>query len=119
MTDLVFYYGKEIVIVRLLKENLFFCKLEHSQLKFAPIEGLKFSEAGIRKEFPDLIDKPFEEAKKIAIERLKTAIKNMQSEKDRIVYLKNDLEKFGYVLKIISREGYRPISWEAYSNANR
>jgi hypothetical protein len=118
VVDLVYYYGKEIIIVRILNDNLFFCKLENSQLRFAPIEGLKFSEAGIRKEFPDLSDKPFDEAKKIAIQRLRDKIKSMKTEKDKIIYLKEDLEKFGYVLKIISREGYRPISWGAYNNAH-
>jgi len=114
VVDMIFYYGKEIIIIRLIDNDLYFCKVQGSRLLFAPIEGLKFSELGIKKEFPDLADKPFAEAKRIAIQRLKNKLSEFKTEKEKINYLREDLAKFGYVLKIISKPGCRPITWEAY-----
>lgn len=117
MVDLLFFYGSEIVVIRLIENNIYFAKFHGQYVQLAPLEGLKFSETGILREFPDLKDKPFSEMKKIAIERLKEKLKTM-NEREKIIYLKEDLEKYGYILRFIKREGWRPISYEAWLKQN-
>lgn len=70
------------------------------------IEGVRFSKAGVLKEHPDLKDNP--DWKKIAIERLKEHMKKYESEMDKMVYVKNELIKFGYEPMHLQRAGFRP-----------
>lgn len=115
MVSLIFYFGSEIVMVKVEQSNLLFAKVQGQNLQFAPIEGLKFSPTGLLKECPDLEGKPFDEAKKIAIARLKEKIEGLK-EKDQVKYLKEDLVKYGYILKLVHRDGFRPCSYETYMN---
>jgi hypothetical protein len=109
MLDILFKIGGDLVDIRLIDKSLYFSKVSGNRLLFSDISGLKFDINGIKKEFPDLaILEDSEEIKKIAIERFKQKINGMSSEKEIVLYLKEDLAKHGYILVNISRPGFRP-----------
>ena len=70
------------------------------------LEGLKISKGGVIKEHPDLEENP--EWRKIAIERLKEHMKNLETEERKVEYVKNELVKFGYYPLYKQRAGFRP-----------
>ena len=117
-TDLIYYYGKEIILVRLLDGSLAFAKVQGQNIQFAPLEGLKFSESGMLKEMPELKNLPFDEMKKKAIQRIKEKIKSMK-EAEQVEYLKDDLGKHGYLLKFVHKQGFRPMTYEKWEEQNR
>lgn len=112
--DLIFFKGTEIISVRIADKKLSFAKVQGQVLRFAPIEGLKFSEQGIKETFPDLANLPFEEMKKIAIERFQDKINKMKDEKEIAHYLVEDLSKHGYVIKLVNKMGFRPMTWDKF-----
>lgn len=65
------------------------------------LEGLRFSRAGVLKEFPDL--KEEKEWRKVALERLKEHLKTFQTEKEKMNYVTRELVRFG---------GYLPLFWQ-------
>ncbi len=71
-----------------------------------PVTGLKFSKAGVLLEHPDLKDSP--DWKKIAIKRLTTHMNNMKTEFDKLVYVRDELGKYGYECLHYQRAGHRP-----------
>jgi hypothetical protein len=73
------------------------------------IQGLKFSKAGVLKEFPDL--KNNNEWKLIAINRLKEHMKNLKTEKEKMFYVKEELVKWGYDPKFYQKGGHRPVKF--------
>ncbi len=70
------------------------------------IDGLRLSKSGVLKEFPELKDN--NEWKRIAIKRLKEKIKAYKTEKERIMYIKDELVKYGYTPKFWQLGGHRP-----------
>ncbi|MFW6225586.1 MAG: hypothetical protein ACOC3V_01340 [bacterium] len=102
-----FRFGGDIVEVVVDKNNLLFHDT-HSQMTTS-LEGLKLSKAGVLKEFPDLKDN--KEWKKIAIDRLKNHIKNIESEINKLEYVKKELKKHGYEPLYYQRGGHRPKKW--------
>lgn len=70
------------------------------------IEGLRLSKAGSIKEFPDL--KEDEEWRKKTIERLKQKMKSLNTETEKMEYVKGELTKFGYEPLHYQRAGFRP-----------
>lgn len=93
------------VVEAIIKEGelLFF---DVSSGLITTIQGLKFSKAGVLKEFPDLKNK--KEWKLIAIDRLKEHMKKLKTEKAKLYYVKEELEKFGYEALYEQRIGFRP-----------
>jgi len=77
---------------------------------YTKLEGLKFSPAGIVKEFPDLKGKPLGEMRVIALKRFKEHLSKMKTEKEVIEYIKYELEKTGYKLNQIIKPGHRTIN---------
>ena len=74
------------------------------------LEGLRFSKAGVLKEFPDLKDDADWKIK--AINRLKEHLKNKKTEMDKMLYVKEELTKFGYEALHYQRAGHRPKKFE-------
>jgi hypothetical protein len=70
------------------------------------VEGLRLSKAGVLKEHPDLKDNP--DWKKIAINRLKDHVKSFKNEMNKLNYVKDELNKFGYDALFYQRAGFRP-----------
>jgi len=71
-----------------------------------PITGVRFSKAGVLKEHPDLKDK--KDWRLIAIERLKEHMKKFKNEMEKMIYVKEELIKFGYEGMNVQRAGFRP-----------
>jgi hypothetical protein len=105
MIGVIFNYLSEIVEVRVDGTNVFF-RTSQSPI-FATIEGLRIEKSGVIKEFPDLKDNP--EWKNIAIERFKEKIKSYNTEMERVKYIIEDLNKYGYVPLYYQRQGHRPV----------
>jgi len=77
---------------------------------YTKLEGLKFSPSGIVRQFPDLKGKPLGEMRVIALKRFKEHLSKINTEKELIKYVKQELEKTGYVLNQIIRPGHRPVN---------
>ena len=107
MRDLIFKFGTEQVAIKVNFKQLQFCKLEGGFYKYAPIDGLRLSTSGIIKEFPDLKNKSDKAIRRIAIQRFKDHIKELNTEQEVEDYLKEDLKKHGYKLVFRKRPGFR------------
>lgn len=105
MIGVIFQFGTEIVEVRVKDNNVFF-RNSNSPV-FADIDGLKLDKVGVIKEFPDLQDK--EDWQKQARDRFKDKIKSFEKEEDKIKYIMEDLQGFGYKPLYIQKQGFRPV----------
>ena len=99
----IFNYGTEILEVLIKDSNVFFRTSQFQQ--FATIDGIKLDKSGVIKEFPDLKDN--KDWKNEAISRFKEKIKKMENEEERIKYIINDLNKFGYKAMYLQKSGHR------------
>ncbi len=95
------------VILEVVGGKLFFNTFSNGLIQRSDIDGLKLNPAGIVKEFPDLEGKPIPEMKREAINRFKEKFKKIKNKKDQISYLKEELLKVGYELKMIQEPGHR------------
>ena len=103
----VFENSGEIVEVLVSGNTLLF---SDSSGQVTLLEGLKFDKQGVIREFPDLEND--EEWKKKAIERLKEHIKKMNTEKDILFYVKDELVKFGNKALYYRQNGFRERKFE-------
>mgnify|MGYP003131861862 CR=1 FL=1 len=108
MIDLRFTLGSQIVAVRIIGKQVFFSHVHGNYVRFADVSGLKLSVGGILKQFPDLEGKSNEEVRKEGVRRFKEHIKTLPDEYAIVSYLKEDLAKHGYTLKLIIPKGFRP-----------
>lgn len=99
-----FMLGGEVVEVIVDSNNIMF--RDAGSGTTTTIHGLKLDKAGVIREHPDL--KNDDEWKKKAIERLKIYIKKFKTEIQKINYIKDELEKFGYTPMYFQRAGHRP-----------
>jgi D-mannonate dehydratase len=99
----VFENSGEIVEVLVSGNTLLF---SDSSGQVTLLEGLKFDKQGVIREFQDLEND--EEWKKKAIERLKEHIKKMNTEKETLDYVKDELVKFGNKALYYRQKGFRP-----------
>lgn len=104
MIDLIFYYGSEIVLVRIVDRNVYFSTSTFGAMS-SSIEGLKLDKAGAIKEWPDLENNP--EWKQEAIKRFKEKIASFRIEDDAARYIIEDLKQYGYVPKWKQKQGFR------------
>lgn len=112
MIDVIFYFGTEVILVRVDGHNVQFANSRYGAT-MATIEGLRLDRAGVIKEFPDLAGK--ENWREEAIKRFKEKIKSFKNEEERIKYIIDDLTKFGYVAKYKRKQGHRmeTLNWTA------
>ena len=104
MIDLIFYLETEIVMVRIIGNNITFSTSNFGNLT-APIENLKLSYSGVCREFPDLELR--DDWKEEAIKRFKDKVNNMKSEEEIAEYIISDLRGHGYVPKWKQKNGFR------------
>jgi len=104
MINAQFKLGGEITCVKVEGNGLVFMDVGTGMA--TPVEGLKFSRAGVMIEHPDLKDNP--DWRKIAIERLKEYMKTYKLEIDKMFYVKDELIKFGYEPLHYQKSGFRP-----------
>ena len=106
MIDIIFYFGTDIIFVRVNGTNIGFANSSQGNC-YAPIDGLKLSKNGVVKEFPDLeYDAEWHDK---AIARFKERIKTMKNEESIAKYVVDDLKKFGYAPKFWQAAGFRKI----------
>lgn len=110
MIDIIFTYFSDSILVRIKGNEITFGNTAFGS-KLANIEGIRLSQKGVLKEFPDLKDNNNWRAE--AIKRFKKKIKSMQNEEQIYDYIIEDLSKYGYVPKIRQLAGHRPesIKW--------
>ena len=104
MIELIFYYGTDIILIKINGNNVTFSNSAFGATQ-STIEGLKIDKVGAIKENPDLKDNP--DWKKISIGRFKEKIKSILSEDGVADYIINDLRKFGYKPKYRQKNGFR------------
>ena len=104
MINATFRIGGDLVSIKIEGHNLLFFDVGSGLI--STIEGIRLSKAGVLKEHPDLKNEI--EWKKIAIKRLKEHIKKFNNEMDRIIYVKNELIKYGYIPLNYAKHGFRP-----------
>ena len=95
--------GQQIDVIISGGELMF---LDTSTRQITTIKGLSIKKSGVLKVFPDLVDN--DNWKEIAIERLKDHIRKIESEDDKIYYIKKELEKYGYKGLYYQKGGWRP-----------
>jgi hypothetical protein len=105
MIGTIFQFGSEMVEVRIDRTDCLFRTKDYGGA-FSPIDGLKLEKTGVIKEFPELKDN--DAWRKIAIERFKEKIKNYETERQRMEYVKEDLKKYGYIPLYEQEKGKRP-----------
>lgn len=104
MIGIIFQFGAEVIEVRIKENNVFFRTSQFTG--FTDISGIKLNKVGVIKEFPDLKDN--KDWQEIARQRFKDKINKMETERERADYVREDLEKFGYIAKYEQRQGFRP-----------
>ena len=104
MIEVLFYFGTEIIMVRIRGNHVTFVNSAMGAVE-STIDGLKLSRAGVIKEFPDLKDSPDWNTE--AIIRFKNKIKEMKTEEEIVDYIIEDLRKFGYIPKFKQKAGFR------------
>ena len=112
MIDIMFQKGSDKTLVRINNKTLKFAKVQGSYLLFSDIEGIKFSIAGILKEFPDLEGKGNEEILKVGKQRFMSHIESMNSEEEVKKYIIGDLRKHGFLPLYTQRKGQRIQRWQ-------
>lgn len=105
MIELIFYYGSEVILVRIIGKNVEFGNSAYGN-KLASIDGLNLDKNGVIKEFPDLKDKL--DWRSIAISRFKEHINKMNNEDEISNYIVKELSSKGYIPKFKQRKGFRP-----------
>jgi N-acetyl-anhydromuramyl-L-alanine amidase AmpD len=103
MIDIIFYYGTEIIFVRIDGTTINFST--SSNMTSSTIDGLRLNKEGVVKEFPDLKDN--DNWKEEAVKRFKDKIKSLKNEDERCNYIIEDLKKHGYQAKIKQKAGFR------------
>lgn len=103
----LFKFGSEMIEVIVRGNELLFSDVSSGII--STIDGLKINKSGVLKEHPDLKDD--EEWRKKAIARLKEHVRKMETEEQKIDYVKDELVKFGWEAKHKQRAGHRPKKW--------
>ncbi len=101
-----FKYAQEIVDVIIAGNNIMYTNGE----QITTIEGLRLEKNGVIKEHPDLKDD--EDWRKKSIERLKEHLKSLETEMDKLNYIRKELVKFGYESLYFQIAGWRPKRWK-------
>lgn len=70
--------------------------------------GLKLSKAGMIQEFPEIMGWEYIKMKEYCVKKFHDKLKTLNSEKEIIKYIENDLSRYGYKLNMIQKEGHRP-----------
>lgn len=106
MIDLTFFYGSELVIVKIEGNNIRFGTTTYGA-KLANIEGIKIDYSGTIRQFPDLKDDL--DWRKKAIERFKAHINTLSNENEISDYMIEELKTKGYKPHLKQVKGHRPI----------
>lgn len=104
MIELIFYLGKDIILVRIEGNSVYFSNSEYGQV-YSDISGLKLNKEGVIREFPDLkLDLEWREK---AIKRFKEHIRSLPNEGSVSDYVIKELRGQGYIPKFRQLKGFR------------
>lgn len=103
MINATFQLGSDLISIKVEGNNLGFFDIGTGQM--TTLEGLRLSKSGVLKEFSDLKDDA--NWRKKAIERLKKHIKTIKTEMNKMIYVKDELIKFGYEPLHYQKAGFR------------
>jgi hypothetical protein len=103
-----FSLNNQVGNIRISGNKIEYGKLFGNQMFFMPIDQLKFDYDGILREFPDLKDKPEQEAREISVQRLKEHLAKMNSEEEVCKYVIEEIKKYGGIPRIKQKVGFRP-----------
>lgn len=106
MIEAIFLFGADIILIRINEHHVEFGNTSYGA-RLGTIDGLQLSRSGVEKEFPDLIGRI--DWREEAIRRFKDNVKALKGEKAILKYIKEDLEKHGYILKRWKQNGYREV----------
>ena len=105
MIEIIFYYGSEVILVRVTGNKVEFGNSSYGN-KLATIDGLHLDRSGTIKEFPDLKER--DDWKQQAIIRFKNYIQKLEDEDKVCDYLIKELSTKGYVPRYKQKNGFRP-----------
>ena len=105
MIEVIFYYGNEVILVRIEGKKIQFGNSTYGS-KLAEIDGIHLDKAGTIKEFPDLKDRT--DWKPEAIRRFKEHINKLNNEEEITDYIIKELNSKGYIPKYKQVAGFRP-----------
>ena len=105
MIGIIFQFGTDVIEIRIKDSNVFFRNTNSTT--FADIGGIKLDKSGVLKEFPDLRGK--EDWRQQARDRFKKKIKELKTEEEQVKYIIKDLSKFGYKPMFMQKQGFRPV----------
>jgi hypothetical protein len=103
MIGIIFSLGGDVMEIRIDGNEIYFRSNQSPQ--FATLEGLQLNKEGVIKEFPDLKDD--EEWRTKAIARFKKHFRERESEREKVIYVIQDLIKFGWIPIAGQRKGFR------------
>jgi len=105
--QIAFKYGGDNIFVIIEGNVLMFLDANNN---ITTLDGLKISRSGVIEEFPDLKDD--EDWKKKGLERLKQHIKKFDTETKKMMYIKDELNKYGYEALYFCKAGFRPKNFK-------
>jgi hypothetical protein len=106
MIKMYFKKHGDLIMVKIIGNNVFFSNEQLGFMADAPIDMLQFDYDGIIKEHPDLADKSPGEARQEALRRLKELISSMRNEDEVKEYVVAQMVNIaGYQFKRIERSG--------------
>ena len=105
MIRLYFRTRAGMTIIKVIGTSIFFSNDVYGFNADIPIDNMKLFINGILKEFPDLADRPIEEAREEAIKRFKSHLQSMGNEEEIAKYLIEEGKKEGAVLQRTEKGG--------------
>ena len=107
--DLTFKAGSGLVVARVAQKHLFFIQYVNNVPVILSLDKIKFPQEGILKRFPDLEGKSYDEMRRISVERIRSHLHSLTTEKAVEEYVIDELKSIGCELIMKSRPGFRPI----------
>lgn len=98
-----------MTIIKIEGKHITFSTLIDNFKRFVPLKNMRLSISGILKEHPDLEGLSDGEIREEAILRFQTHINSMDNEIKIKDYIITELEKFGWDVIGLRREGFREI----------
>ena len=105
MIDVLFKFANNHILVTVKNKKVYFANTESGN-KQSEIDGLKLDHGGVIREFPDLQNNT--NWRDEAIKRFKDKIETMESEDEIVIYVVEELKKFGYEPMYKQKKGFRP-----------
>ena len=104
MIGTIFRFMDEVLEIRVIGKDVIFRSSKFGS-QFVTIKELRLDKKGVLREHPDLEGRS--DWRQVAIDRFREKIKKLETEKKRMDYIIDDLQKFGYVPVAQQKIGFR------------